>query len=237
MVNRHRLRQYASREPARGALTGTEVASRSAFRAQSLNNLRMEAPTMNTVAKFAVLVSCLTFAGSTLTLAQEHVPPTTQIVALDECDPTTFNAALGADFCKNVTLGEFTTLRRLIRQGSRGNSGSGLGLRTRHGEDRARHSSQRGRPGRRAPHVYRSQEVRWRLHSWAQCPGRRHRSRMLHRLFEPGGGQDSNPSRQHDPGRKSAERETSLPVLHPSVDASAGGSEVTVPCQIKRATN
>lgn len=27
-----------------------------------------------------------------------------QIVALDECDPTTFNAALGPDFCKNVAL-------------------------------------------------------------------------------------------------------------------------------------
>ena len=27
-----------------------------------------------------------------------------QIVALDECDPLTFNAALGTDFCKNVAL-------------------------------------------------------------------------------------------------------------------------------------
>jgi len=27
-----------------------------------------------------------------------------QIVALDECDPTTFNAVLGPDFCKNVAL-------------------------------------------------------------------------------------------------------------------------------------
>jgi plastocyanin len=28
-----------------------------------------------------------------------------QVVALDECDPATFNAALGAGFCKNVALG------------------------------------------------------------------------------------------------------------------------------------
>ena len=27
-----------------------------------------------------------------------------QIVALDECDPTTFNAVVGPDFCKNVAL-------------------------------------------------------------------------------------------------------------------------------------
>jgi plastocyanin len=31
-------------------------------------------------------------------------PTPVQIVALDECDPTTFNAALGPDFCKNVAL-------------------------------------------------------------------------------------------------------------------------------------
>ena len=44
--------------------------------------------------------------------AQEHedanypkiAPTPVQIVALDECDPTTFNAALGPDFCKNVAL-------------------------------------------------------------------------------------------------------------------------------------
>jgi hypothetical protein len=28
----------------------------------------------------------------------------TEIVALDECDPATFNAALGPDFCRNVSL-------------------------------------------------------------------------------------------------------------------------------------
>ena len=33
-----------------------------------------------------------------------------QVVALDECDPTTFDAVLGPDYCKNITLGAFTTL-------------------------------------------------------------------------------------------------------------------------------
>jgi hypothetical protein len=40
-------------------------------------------------------------------LAQEEDTRTpVQIVALDECDPTTFNAAtaVGPDFCKNVAL-------------------------------------------------------------------------------------------------------------------------------------
>jgi plastocyanin len=36
--------------------------------------------------------------------AQEDTPTPRQIVALDECDPTTFNAVLGPDFCKNVAL-------------------------------------------------------------------------------------------------------------------------------------
>jgi plastocyanin len=36
---------------------------------------------------------------------KEHAGPVVQVVALDECDPATFNAALGAGFCKNVALG------------------------------------------------------------------------------------------------------------------------------------
>ena len=43
-----------------------------------------------------------------------------QVVALDECDPATFNAALGADFCKNVTLGSFTTLADLFSEAASG---------------------------------------------------------------------------------------------------------------------
>jgi plastocyanin len=41
-------------------------------------------------------------------------------VALDECDPTTFNAVLGPDFCKNVTLGAFTTLTNLLSEAAAG---------------------------------------------------------------------------------------------------------------------
>ena len=56
-------------------------------------------------------------------------PPTpVQIVALDECDPTTFNAdpkakenpGLGPDFCKNITLGAFTTLQKLFDDAGKG---------------------------------------------------------------------------------------------------------------------
>jgi plastocyanin len=36
--------------------------------------------------------------------SEEDTPVPAQIVALDECDPTTFNAVLGPDFCKNVAL-------------------------------------------------------------------------------------------------------------------------------------
>lgn len=48
--------------------------------------------------------------------ASRALPPA-QFVALDECDPTTFNAALGPDFCKNVALAAFgyaTTLSDLL---------------------------------------------------------------------------------------------------------------------------
>jgi plastocyanin len=85
---------------------------------------------MNTVAKFSLLAGCLILAGATRTLAQEHPlqehppqehpPGLAQVVALDECDPTTFNAALGPDFCKNVTIGAFTTLSDLFAKAAAG---------------------------------------------------------------------------------------------------------------------
>ena len=48
--------------------------------------------------------------------AQPTVVQPVQIVALDECEPKSFNDALGADFCKNVTLGAFTPLDKLFKQ-------------------------------------------------------------------------------------------------------------------------
>jgi plastocyanin len=71
------------------------------------------------------LLSVLMFAGATFTLAQTNPPQgnppgVAQVVALDECDPTTFNAALGPDFCKNVTLGAFTTLSDLFAEAQAG---------------------------------------------------------------------------------------------------------------------
>src|SRR5712675_3470667 len=85
----------------------------------------MEAPTMNTVVKFALIAGSLALAGATLALAQEHPShhhgsSLAQIVALDECDPATFNAALGPDFCKNVTLGAFTTFTDLFAKAAAG---------------------------------------------------------------------------------------------------------------------
>jgi plastocyanin len=77
-----------------------------------------------TVVKFGLLAGCLMFAGATHALAQEkeneNPPSVAQVVALDECDPVTFNAALGPDFCRNVTLGAFTTLSDLFKKAAAG---------------------------------------------------------------------------------------------------------------------
>jgi len=76
------------------------------------------------VTKVCLIACCLLFAGVTQALAQEkeneNPPSVAQIVALDECDPTTFNAALGPGFCKNVTLGAFTTLKDLFAKAALG---------------------------------------------------------------------------------------------------------------------
>jgi plastocyanin len=86
-------------------------------------------------ARSVLLAGCLILAGAMHALAQGHQEQgyperqhpsqgdssdVAQIVALDECDPTTFNAALGPDFCKNVTLGAFTTLSDLFAKAGAG---------------------------------------------------------------------------------------------------------------------
>jgi plastocyanin len=75
---------------------------------------------MNSVVKFGLLVGCLVLACAALTPAQETSSGLAQVVALDECDPATFNAALGADFCKNIALGYITTLNDLFAEAAAG---------------------------------------------------------------------------------------------------------------------
>src|SRR5579885_3378684 len=83
------------------------------------------------------MASCLICIGPALAVAQGHSEHsadyrnpssensarTAQIVALDECDPTTFNAALGPDFCRNVSLaplGFATTISDLFAKAAAG---------------------------------------------------------------------------------------------------------------------
>jgi plastocyanin len=72
------------------------------------------------IAMFGVLAGCLIFAAATRPLEQESPPNVAQVVALDECDPATFNAMLGADFCKNVALGASTTFADLFAKAAKG---------------------------------------------------------------------------------------------------------------------
>jgi plastocyanin len=61
--------------------------------------------TIRLLATLLIAPLTLWFVPASAALAEEDTPPTPlQIVALDECDPTTFNAVLGPDFCKNVAL-------------------------------------------------------------------------------------------------------------------------------------
>ena len=83
-----------------------------------------------TTAKFCLAGGVLTVAVAMLALAQgtpdhdsrwhDDSPRVAQVVALDECDPATFNAALGADFCKNISLGASTTLANLLAEAAAG---------------------------------------------------------------------------------------------------------------------
>jgi len=59
----------------------------------------------NALLKFGLVACCLLFAGM-MGDGGRHATPA-QVVALDECDPATFNVptAVGPGFCKNVALG------------------------------------------------------------------------------------------------------------------------------------
>lgn len=80
------------------------------------------------------LFAVLLFAGATCAMAQGHSskesstessPRIAQIVALDECDPKSFNAdpsqgGVGTDFCKNVALGAQTSIVDLFNGAAQG---------------------------------------------------------------------------------------------------------------------
>jgi plastocyanin len=82
-------------------------------------------PMRKNTGKFVLLGACLLFASVTTALAQGKPaqagqPTVAQIVALDECDPTTFNAVIGPDFCKNVALGAATKFNDLFAKAAAG---------------------------------------------------------------------------------------------------------------------
>jgi plastocyanin len=75
-------------------------------------------------------LTVLTLASTTCAIAQERLEQdhtkhesashAVQIVALDECDPATFNDALGPDFCRNIALGASTKLSDLFAKAAAG---------------------------------------------------------------------------------------------------------------------
>jgi plastocyanin len=85
---------------------------------------------MNRVTRLTLLAGCAILAGATHAIAEDGAPrPAAQVVALDECDPRTFNPALGEEgtgFCHNVTLYNLpghdysTTLDDLVAQANSG---------------------------------------------------------------------------------------------------------------------
>jgi plastocyanin len=70
---------------------------------------------------FAPTVPCIFAQDQPHAFHMSANPPSlAQVVALDECDPTTFNAVLGPDFCKNIALGYSTTLTQLLQEAANG---------------------------------------------------------------------------------------------------------------------
>jgi plastocyanin len=70
------------------------------------------------LAAVAVIASGLLFLGATR--LEDDPSSVAQIVALDECDPATFNAVLGPDACKNVALGAATKFGDFVAKAAAG---------------------------------------------------------------------------------------------------------------------
>ena len=70
---------------------------------------------------FSLIMCCLMF-GSLTEREDSSGSGSAQIVALDECDPATFNApnAVGPDFCRNIALGAATTFSDLFAKAAAG---------------------------------------------------------------------------------------------------------------------
>ena len=66
--------------------------------------IRTQSPLDAAVATPLVAALMLSFGLTSAAPADEQVATPVQVVALDECDPATFNAVVGPDFCKNVAL-------------------------------------------------------------------------------------------------------------------------------------
>jgi plastocyanin len=84
----------------------------------------MKTLTKRLLATLSIAAVTLCFLPAPAALAQEDRPTPVQIVALDECDPATFNAVL-PDFCKNVALAPVfpfaTTFADLFAKAAAGN--------------------------------------------------------------------------------------------------------------------
>jgi len=73
-----------------------------------------------TLIRLGLVAGCLVFAGA---IQPDGPPSVAQIVALDECDPASFNQAIVPDFCKNVALaplGFATTIQDLFAKAAAG---------------------------------------------------------------------------------------------------------------------
>jgi plastocyanin len=74
----------------------------------------------STLMKFSLVACCLLFAGTMEDGSRRATPA--QVVALDECDPATFNlpSNAGPDFCKNIAVGYATTFSQLFAEAAAG---------------------------------------------------------------------------------------------------------------------
>ncbi len=92
-------------------------------RDQNSKENQMKTVTIRLLATLFIAAVTLGFVPAAVAQTKGKPASVAQVVALDECDPLSFNLVLGPDFCKNVSIGILgftTTFQDLFAQAAAG---------------------------------------------------------------------------------------------------------------------
>ena len=171
-----------------------------------------------TVAGLAALLLLVPTVGASAAGA------TRQVQMLDDCDPATFNAAIGPGTC--VKDGERPSRRSSPSSSPRAAPPPGASPPP--AQPRRRRHPAGQQPRRRGPHLHRGRQLRRRLHPSPQRPAGADPGAGVRGVPRRGLRRDAGAGRGHGDDRTAAAGNPPLRVPHPSLDADHRDRRLTI---------